>query len=145
MQAVASHPVTHAMGNVAVAAGDLGTLGSVSRAGRVIGSIKGAYDALRGGGDTPDAPAPVAPTPAPKPAPSTLAQELLMREPDWRTVDAVPINALDAKGILEPGESRVGLAERAAMASKAGNAAEVEALLKALRQRMNISHKSGRP
>jgi hypothetical protein len=83
-----------------------------------------------------------APTAGPKAA-SSLEQEILARisaEPDWRTVDATPINAMQAKGIIEPGESRVGLAERMAQAMKA-DPAEAERLAKALRQRMHISAK----
>lgn len=85
---------------------------------------------------------PPIPTASPKAA-SSLEQEILARisaEPDWRSVDAVPINAMKTKGIVEPGESRVGLAERMAQAMKT-DPAEAERLAKALRQRMHISAK----
>jgi len=66
---------------------------------------------------------------------------------DWRTTDAVPIDALRrAKTILEPGESQLGLGERLATLLKSNDpAALVEAaqLAKALRQRMHIGE-SGR-
>lgn len=86
------------------------------------------------------------PAAAPPSTPSdTLRQEILARiqNPDWRTQDVVPINARQTKGIIEPGESRIGLAEKAASAAKV-DPAEAERLLKALRQRMHISDKTGR-
>jgi hypothetical protein len=78
-----------------------------------------------------------APTPATQR--DALLEQVSMRDPDWRLVDAVPITARQTKGIIEAGESRVGLAERAAQAAKTGDAEEVDRLLKALRQRMHIS------
>ena len=75
-----------------------------------------------------------------------LARELLKRMPDWRTVDAVPIDAIArdiSRGgtILEAGESQIGLAEQLARLLKTPSvdkAAEVERIAKALRQRMHI-------
>jgi hypothetical protein len=80
------------------------------------------------------------------PTRANLENELAKRI-DWRTTDAVPIDAMKLdpstgtmvarqKGWIEPGESRIGLAERAAAHVKTGDAEEVEKLLRALRQRM---------
>lgn len=123
-KAVAKSPVTKA---VVKGAADVGTLGTVGRVFEAVKDVRGAMKP--------------AASHAPATAQGSLAAELLKREPDWRTVDAVPINAMKAKGIIEPGESRVGLSEAAAAADKAGNAAEVARLLKALRQRQHISAK----
>jgi hypothetical protein len=102
------------------------------------GLLKGIYDIFN---RTDNA----APAAAAAPVASdALTAEILKRistEPDWRTVDAVPINAMQAKGVLHPGESRVGLAEGAAAAAKTDPQAAME-LLKALRQRMHISEKA---
>lgn len=86
----------------------------------------------------------------PKPTPrEALTDELIKRDIDWRTTDAVPIDAMKrAQGqggtILEAGESQIGLGERLAAAMKkaaAGDPAaakEAELLARALRQRMHI-------
>lgn len=91
------------------------------------------------------APAP-APTPRPAPAarPATAAD--LRNEINWRTTDAVPIDAikrdvLNGGTILEAGESQIGLAERLAQLLKKptpSQMAEVERLGRALRQRGHI-------
>lgn len=90
-----------------------------------------------------DAPAPMRSSPAaPAASGDALVRELLAREPDWRNVDAVPIDAIKRKGIIEAGESRVGLSERMAELLKQktpDSLAEAERLAKALRQRMHIS------
>ena len=88
----------------------------------------------------------------PSPAAAAEAMQALQRGErgggiDWRTTDAVPVDALSrAKTILEPGESQIGLGERLATALKSNDpAALVEAaqLAKAIRQRMHIGE-SGR-
>jgi hypothetical protein len=86
-----------------------------------------------------------------------LARELLARDPDWRTVDAVPIDAITrdvSRGgsILEAGESQIGLMSRLTDALKAqkggkvspAQVAEAEMLARALRQRKHITAKSAR-
>lgn len=58
---------------------------------------------------------------------------------DWRTTDAVPIDAMKRSGtILEAGESRIGLAEQLAEAMKTNNLGRAAELAKAIRQRMHI-------
>lgn len=92
------------------------------------------------------------PEPAPQAAPSSMVEELLKREIDWRTTDAVPIDAIArdiSRGgtILEAGESQIGIGERLAAAMKgaakgdAKAAAEAELLARALRQRMHIAQR----
>lgn len=89
-------------------------------------------------------------TPASTTPSDTLHDELRSRsrDIDWRTTDAVPIDAMqrsvDRPGgsILEAGESQIGLGEQAAAAAKIGDAGEVERLLRALRQRMHITSKA---
>ena len=74
-----------------------------------------------------------------------LVRELAKRI-DWRSVDAVPIDAIArdvSRGgtILEAGESQIGLGEQLANLLKSPStdkAAEVERIAKALRQRMHI-------
>jgi hypothetical protein len=58
---------------------------------------------------------------------------------DWRTTDAVPIDAIRRPGILEAGESRVGLGEELAQVLKAGDLGRASELAKAIRQRMHIA------
>lgn len=146
-----------------------GTLGAIegARHGGVSGAIEGgvlgaAASRGLGGRAKPAAPAapadPLArmharldavkaqPVPMPKAAPkaSTLSDEVMARNIDWRTTDAVPIDAMKrSANILEAGESQIGLAERLATAMKhAANdpkaAREAELLSRALRQRMHI-------
>jgi hypothetical protein len=75
-----------------------------------------------------------------------LARQTLAQEPDWRRVDAVPIDAIardvtQGGSIIEAGESRVGLGERIAQLQKIGTPealAEANRLGDALRQRINI-------
>lgn len=85
----------------------------------------------------------------PKPSPAQELEEELAKRIDWRTTDAVPIDAMKrAQGmggtILEAGESQIGLGERLAQAMKKAAAGDVEAakeaelLARALRQRMHI-------
>jgi hypothetical protein len=90
---------------------------------------------------------------APQAAPSVgrdaFAREILKREPNWRTVDAVPVDAIKrdvSRGgsIIEAGESRIALGERLAAAVKKGDQAEIERLAKAIRQREHISGKTVR-
>lgn len=99
--------------------------------------------------------------PKPRLVPQTpresLADELLKRDPNWRTTDAVPIDAIkrdisQGGSILEAGESQIGLGERLAAALKKAAqgdvqaAAEAERLARALRQRMHIAtDKAGQP
>lgn len=85
----------------------------------------------------------VKPPAAPSTPAAALQREVMARQGpiDWRTTDAVPIDAMTRKGIIEPGESRVGLAERMAQAMKAQDLQEAERLARALRQRMHISEK----
>lgn len=85
---------------------------------------------------------PTTPTPPPRPQ-DALVQALIDREINWRTTDAVPINARQTPSIIEPGESQIGLGEQLAQAVKNGDAAEVERLAKALRQRMHIRTRKG--
>lgn len=84
-----------------------------------------------------------------------LEAELMKRGVDWRTTDAVPIDAIKrdiSKGgsILEAGESQIGLGERLAAAMKkaaAGDvnaAKEAEMLARALRQRMHVAEGAAR-
>ena len=84
-----------------------------------------------------DSPAPTAVA-----RPAMTPQQMLQQEIDWRLTDAVPINAMSRKGILEAGESIPGLGDRAAAAAKAGDATEVERLLRAIRQRQHITAKA---
>jgi hypothetical protein len=76
---------------------------------------------------------------------AALAREILAREPNWRTTDAVPIDAIKrdiTKGgsIIEAGESRVALGERLAELMKdPSKAADAERIAKAIRQRMHIA------
>lgn len=88
--------------------------------------------------------------------PSTLVDELMKRQINWRTTDAVPIDAIKrdiSQGgtILESGESMIGLSERLARAMKNAAtdpkaAAEAEMLARAIRQRMHIgTDKAGLP
>lgn len=84
-----------------------------------------------------------------------LMRELLMREPNWRLTDAVPIDAITRDitrggSIIEAGESRIGLAERLARVVKdvqknptPAKLAEADRLGRALRQREHIT--SGQP
>lgn len=95
-----------------------------------------------------EAPAPATPPPAPQEA---LIKELLAREPDWRTTDAVPIDAITrdvSRGgsIIEAGESQLGLSDRLAQVLKdvakkpaAEQLAEADRLARALRQRQHIT------
>jgi hypothetical protein len=93
------------------------------------------------------APRSAAPTGAATVTREQIARELLAREPDWRTVDAVPVDAM-ARSITQKGgnihiagDSRVGLAERIAQALKDGQVQEAERLAQALRQRMHVAAK----
>jgi hypothetical protein len=93
--------------------------------------------------------APAAAAPAARSGVDALREQLMLRDPDWRTVDAVPIDAIkrdvvNGGSIIEAGESRVGLGDRLAKAVKDGDAAEIDRLAKAMRQRMHITAKSGR-
>lgn len=150
-QMVASHPTAASMmagaapgviaGNPAVAVG--GAALGFERAPAIGRRFSKLAKQLRG----PDTPAAV-PAAA---RPSTLLDEIMSRDPDWRTVDAVPIDAIKrdlSRGgsIIEAGESRVALGERIATLLKtptAANLAEADRLAKAMRQRMHIS--AGRP
>lgn len=97
--------------------------------------------------------------PRPTTAQDALRQELAARDIDWRTTDAVPIDAITRDitrpggSIIEAGESRIGLGERLAEALKlaetaktpaAAEAALTEArrLAAAARQRMHIASKT---
>lgn len=89
------------------------------------------------------------PPKAPTSPQEALLQELMAREIDWRTTDAVPLDAIkrditQGGTILEAGESQIGLGERLAQAIKNAAkdpkaAAEAERLARALRQRMHIA------
>jgi hypothetical protein len=90
---------------------------------------------------------PTAKTPA-----TTLSDELMLRDPDWRTTDAVPIDAIQRDitrggSILEAGESQIGLGERLAAAMRKAAkgdvkaATEAEMLARALHQRMHIAER----
>jgi hypothetical protein len=78
------------------------------------------------------------------------ARETLAKTPNWRTVDAVPVDAMardvtQGGSIIEAGESQIGLGERVAQLKKIGTPealAEVDRLLKAIRQRMSITGKN---
>jgi hypothetical protein len=143
---VASQPAVSAgIGAVVggVTGGVPGFIAGLSGGGQIPRMIKSAQRALR------EKPAPAAAAaPAAEMGSGALARELLAREPDWRTVDAVPIDAIKRKGIIEPGESRVGLSERMASSLREGASpeqlAEAIKFAKALRQRMHISEKAGR-
>lgn len=73
---------------------------------------------------------------------NALQREVMARDPiNWRTTDAVPIDALKKRGIIEPGESQIGLGERIAALMKVGTPdamAEATQLAKALRQRGHV-------
>jgi hypothetical protein len=82
--------------------------------------------------------------------PSTLMDEVMRRDPNWRSVDAVPIDAIKRDitrggSIIEAGESQIGLGERLAAAMKKAAQGDVEAakeaemLSRALRQRMHVA------
>jgi hypothetical protein len=81
-----------------------------------------------------------------------LLKEMLAREPDWRTTDAVPIDAMKpdalgrAKTIIEPGESRIGLGELLArlVRETPANAAEMDRIARAINQRVRIDARPGK-
>jgi hypothetical protein len=102
------------------------------------GLLKGIYDIFN---RTDNA----APAAAAAPVASdALTAEILKRistEPDWRTVDAVPINAMQAKGVLHPG--RVASGSRKVRRQRRRRIRRPRwNSLKALRQRMHISEKA---
>jgi hypothetical protein len=144
-----------------------GGLTSGSLAGAVTGGVAGAYGGGRVVGGLRKAlgrsdgqrmtrgMSQAAKAPAPAPAvPQATPQQALKNEVssriDWRTTDAVPIDAIKrdmSRGgsIIEAGESQVGLAEQLAKVLKARTPealAEADRLARAIRQRGHITAKS---
>jgi hypothetical protein len=145
-----------------------GGLTSGSLAGAVTGGVAGAYGGgrvvgglrkalgrsdgqrmTRGMSQAAKAPAPAPAVPQATPQ-QALQKEIQARNIDWRTTDAVPIDAIKrdmSRGgsIIEAGESQVGLAEQLAKILKSRTPealAEADRLARAIRQRGHITAKS---
>jgi hypothetical protein len=146
-----------------------GGLTSGSFAGAVTGGVAGAYGGgrvvgglrkalgrsdgqrmTRGMSQAAKAPAPAPAVPQATPQ-QALQKEIQARNIDWRTTDAVPIDAIKRDisrpggSIIEAGESQVGLAEQLAKILKSRTPealAEADRLARAIRQRGHITAKS---
>ena len=153
-------PAVGAAGGGAMAGGGGAVVGTAIGQGVASGLRKWAANAIKRGRGA-GRPATTAATPArgAGTAQDALRQELSARDIDWRTTDAVPIDAITRDitrpggSIIEAGESRIGLGERLAEALKlaeqaktpaAAEAALTEArrLAAAARQRMHIASKA---
>jgi hypothetical protein len=123
--------------------------------GRVVGGLRRALGKsnsqrmTRGMSQAAKAPAPAPAVPQATPQ-QALQKEIQARNIDWRTTDAVPIDAIKrdmSRGgsIIEAGESQVGLAEQLAKILKSRTPealAEADRLARAIRQRGHITAKS---